>query len=511
MPSERRLHPLAIVFDIGRQIGALAVPLLLLVFGLGSGGFGSEGIALVLLLPYAGVAIGRYVSFRYRYEAKDLVVRSGLIFRNERHIPYDRIQNIDAVQNVLHRLFGVVEVRVQTGSGNEAEATLSAVPLGALEEMRTRVFSGREARAGAPADAPAIGDAPPDAAAAPPPARALLQLDARELGLYGLIENRGLIVIAAAFGLLWEAGASGGAIERLLGDETAARGAIRSILRMAGGRAELSTGAVLAVPAAVLAFLLVSRVFSVAWALVKLHGFRLTRAGEDLRTAYGLLTRVTATVPLRRIQTVTVREGPLHRLFGRASVRVSTAGGVGAEQAQSQREWLAPVIRRDAVPALLGEILPGVDVSAVAWEPVHSRAFRRAIKGRMTGAAILTAIAVWMFGRAGLLVAPVAVAWAVLAARLYVRHLGWAVSGDAVLFRRGVLSRFVTVALVAKIQAVELAESPFDRRTAMARLRVDTAGAGEGFKVDIPFLPLHRARELGRRLATEAAETSFRW
>ncbi len=50
------------------------------------------------------------------------MIRSGLIFRNERHVPFSRIQNVDAIQNVFHRLFGVAEVRVETGGGKEEEA-----------------------------------------------------------------------------------------------------------------------------------------------------------------------------------------------------------------------------------------------------------------------------------------------------------------------------------------------------------------------------------------------------
>ena len=82
----------------------------------------------------------RYVSFRLRYEDHELVIRSGLIFRNERHIPFSRIQNVDAIQNPFHRLFGVVEVRVETGGGKEEEARLSVLSLAAFEEMRQRVF-----------------------------------------------------------------------------------------------------------------------------------------------------------------------------------------------------------------------------------------------------------------------------------------------------------------------------------------------------------------------------------
>ena len=94
---------------------------------------------------------------------------------------------------------------------------------------------------------------------------------------------------------------------------------------------------------------------------------------------------MTATIPLRRVQTMTIREAPLQRLVERMSVRVETAGGHAApgQAAKQPREWLAPIIRRDAVPALVREVLPGVELDALEWQPLHPRAFRRAVKPAM--------------------------------------------------------------------------------------------------------------------------------
>ena len=174
------------------------------------------------------------------------------------------------------------------------------------------------------------------------------------------------------------------------GDDLSGRRFFRSLFGVVfgdGGLAVLQVAQAVAVVAGVLGVL---RVSSLAWAVLRLHGFRLSRAGEDLRIETGLLTRVAATIPLRRIQTLTVREGPLHRLFERVSVRVETAGGGGGEEkgkkagAAAQREWLAPLLRREALPDLLRELLPDLDPAALAepaWQPVHPRAFRRELKG----------------------------------------------------------------------------------------------------------------------------------
>ena len=95
------------------------------------------------MIPYILVAIVRTLTFRYRFDEHELVIRTGTIARNERHVPYARIQNVDGVQTVFHRLLHVVDVKVQTAGGNEPEATMSVLPVAAFEQMRQRVFEGR--------------------------------------------------------------------------------------------------------------------------------------------------------------------------------------------------------------------------------------------------------------------------------------------------------------------------------------------------------------------------------
>jgi putative membrane protein len=501
MPSDRRLHPLSILFNIGRQFAAIALPLVLIVVGRGTDEDRWSGYALVFLVPYTAIAVGRYLSFRYRYEESDLVIRRGFFFRNQRHIPYSRIQNIDAVQNIVHRLAGVVDVRIQTGGGSEPEATLSVLTQADLEEMRRRVFAKRAARTEAAEAAPAE--------AAQEAAQELLHLNARELVVYGLVENRGLIVIGAALGLAWELAPSK-LVEQYVGDQ-ASRGLVHSLSRFLGADAGPSWSALGLAVLGLMLFLLLTRIFSVIWALIRLHGYRLTQQGDDLRAEYGLLTRVAATIPRRRIQTITIRESLWHRVCGRAAVRVATAGGKGEERERvvEQREWLAPILPRANVPELLDRLLPRVDLRAIDWQPVHPRAFRRALARRLAGGVWLAAFALLLLGAKGAWMIPFIAVWAAVRAHLYVKHLGWAITGDVVAFREGAFGRRTTVAPLVRIQVVKLAESPFDRRTSMARVRVDTAGGGHG--VDVPYLPRHAADALYSTLAASASRTAFEW
>jgi putative membrane protein len=499
MPSEERLHPASILFSFGRSLKAFALPGIVgLVIAARRPGPNVDAWMMLFLIPAAVLAIVRYLSFRIRYEGTELVIRSGLIFRNERHIPYARIQNLDAVQNVFHRLLRVIDVRVETGAGSEPEATISVLPASALDEMRRRVFGGEIAAT------PRADDRP------------LLQMPLGELLLYGFLVNRGMVVIGAIYGLLWQLDVLdrvwGAVIGEQVTDEKQVRELIEGIARGDG----VSLDQVAVASAAVLGFLIVVRIASMCWAVVRLYGFRLTAVGDDLRIEYGLLTRFTATIPVRRIQSVTITEGPLYRLLDRVSVRVETAGGrAGQENTASVREWLAPLIRTAAARPLLAEVM-GDDFAAgktlTGWTPVHPRAFRRAVKRRVFLAIVVALAASAVLGWRGLLVAAATIPWSVLAARRHVDHLGWTASSTLVAFRSGWLWRSVTIARVSRIQAVTLVESPFDRRASMARVRVDTAGANDGsHRIDIPYLARDHAAALQLRLAAHAADTAFHW
>jgi putative membrane protein len=536
MPSEHRLHPTSILFALGGSLKAFALPAVLLLFttcraspdSSDSGGWGPAAwmnrwmpgdfeIAnwqfwlLLLLIPATLVALARYFSFRLRYEGSELVIRSGILFRNERHVPYARIQNLDAVRNVAHRLFGVAEVRVETGGGQTPEATISVLHETVFEEMRRRIFEGRARAADAHVD---------EAETATPPApavqsRTLLHLPVRELLLNGVLDNRGMVLIAAASGVLWEAG-----LLRVVSDRLASGvfrpGLVRETVR------DLATGDILAFLARVavlvigiIVVLALVRILSMLWSVVRLHDFRLSRVGDDVRTEYGLLTRVTTTIPLRRVQTLTIQEAPLQRLVKRMSVRVETAGGQAKPEngaPKQPRERLAPIVRRDAVPALVREVLPGFELGALEWQPLHPRAFRRAIKPAVAVAIVAAVPFVFWFGWRGLVVLALTVPWLAVMTWMHVRHTRWASTDEMLVLRSGSLWRQVTVVPIAKIQVVGRVESPFDRRAAMAGIRVDTAGsASPAHRISIPYLARETAAALYERLASQTAQTAFRW
>lgn len=496
MESDRRLHPLSFVFAIQDSAKQFLFPAIVALFATRSRD-AWELWAAVFVVPLAIVALGRALSFRYRFDATELVIRSGFIFRRVRHIPYDRVQNVDAVQNVLHRLLGVIQVKVETGGGTETEAVMRVVSRDALDEIRARVFAER-ATAAEPVDTPM-------------PAEVLLAIPAREVFLFGLVHGRGMIVLGALIGILWEFGIIDRAGGSLFSTGEPGRGAVRQVVRGVFEDGVLPLQQVVLTFAGLVVLLAVLRLVSALWTSLTYYGFRLTRSGDDLRCEYGLLTRVASTIPVRRIQKLTIREGPWHRLAERVSVGVQTAGGKVEDGGESTRSWLAPLVRRSALPHLLERIVPEA-TSSMDWQPVHPRGVRREFVGAMifwvpASAALTFAIGWW-----SLVFLAVVAAWSYFSARRSVAALRWATADETVQFASGWIWRNRLVAPLTKVQVVSRRQSPFDRRHGMATVSADTAGrAHEGYAIRIPYLAAPVAAALAERLSAAAARTAFRW
>jgi putative membrane protein len=258
------------------------------------------------------------------------------------------------------------------------------------------------------------------------------------------------------------------------------------------------------------------RALSVIWSVLKFGGFRLTRRDDDLRARYGLLTQISATIPRHRVQLLSTGSRPLERLCGRASVQVETAGGRsgGGEQdgAAVDHLWLAPLVRRQQVGVLLNEVFPEVPFDALDWQPLAPRARRRILVRGSAAALLVAGVAVAAVGPWGAVVAAVALPWAWIHARLWVRHTAWALTETAVVYRSGWWHRRLSVVRFNKVQALELRRSPFDRRHGMASVQVDTAGAGRsGHRIDIVYVALSAARAIVADISAAASRTAFRW
>lgn len=515
---EGRLHPLTIAFGLLKAARGIIPVIPLLLFG--NKTFGLFALTAIIASTIA-TSLARYFSFSYRIEGAELVTQQGILERKHRSIPLERIQEIRVEQGVLHRIFDVVDAKIETGGGEGAEASLSVLSRAEVERLRQAVFERAakiRASAAPPAGQASLADQAHqavEAQVAPEESVVIRRLGLKDLIIIGLTTNHLLSALALA-GAMWNFA------EDLFPDNVY-RQAGRFLQRESSRLFTQDTATTIAlVILGMIAVFLIGVTFSTAGAIIRFYGFTLSRSGEDLRRRYGLLTRRASSLPRRRIQVLKIEEKLFRRLFGLATLRADTSGSHREnEDDDSGRDVLLPIARRNEIDRLLANFFPDFDADQIRgdggaegseWRRVSRLAIRR---GLINGAIVCAVAAAILFGVYWRIIAlwPLALLPLVyLISAANYRNLGYALSEHYFCARRGWTGRSTHIVPINKIQAVEVRQSPLDRWFDLATLSVDTAGqAYTGGGPQIGNLPVDEARTLASALAHRASTTRYRW
>jgi putative membrane protein len=386
----------------------------------------------------------RWLRFRWRVDGQALLIDQGLLQRQRRVIPFDRIQAVESVRKLRHRLFGVVELRIETVGGASTEGKLEALRPRDAEQLRRLLL--RETPTTPPASQQ-VGEP----AAVQPEQVVLARLGLDRLVIAGLTGGR-VGVAAAIFGVGQDF--FGDRLNDLL-PRIDLSGDLRSILVLA---ALVLTGA----------FLL-----SIAATLLTYWNFTLTSDGVALRVRRGLLEQRADTIPLRRVQALHVEENLLRRPFGLAAVTVEVAGRSGGEEAQQSR-YLLPLGTRAQALRLVEQVWGRDGLADIRLAPMPTRARDRRMLRAVGAVAAVTATGVVAQGWAGLLALALSAPAMVLALAAY-RCLGHGRSGEMLVARSGVVVRRTSFVPRDRLQSLALRQSVFQRRRGLASLALQIA------------------------------------
>jgi putative membrane protein len=493
--EERRLHPLSWFFVLIQQLKQFIVPLLVLLF-LGRGDR-NDLWSMVFICLLAAYSIWQYYTYRFRIDRDSLTIRSGLLERSLRQIPFARIHNVALHQSLLHRIFKVAEVRLESAGGIKPEAEMRVLTLEDALALEALVRRRRSETSSTDSTAASTQHTEADAG------EMLVQLSTSEVIRLGLISNRGMLVIAGAFAVLGQI--SPGLLTKVL----------RAWLQTLSGYVlDFGRGhEIAAMFSLVVLFVVALRVFSVSLALLHYTGFRLERHGRRLTLERGLLARLRTSTPHRRIQTWTLHEGVLHRVFKRRTLEVSTAvldnGSHG--QPRSLRE-LAPIGTPALCDSLIHRLLPQAQWPIQRWQPLHRYAGWRLLIPHVLWVLPLSAAGYWNLGVLGAAFVACWLPWGGYLAWRHARMAGYAVDETIVAVRDGWWTRRWRFAEISKLQAVLVKQSPLDRRMGMATLFLDTAGGtGLGAPLVLRYLPEAEARDLQARLVHRISRQRLRW
>lgn len=441
-PVYRRLNPLTIAVELVRVLGRFALLFLVILFTReGGGDFIYEAIGGVVVIA----AVVRYLSFSYAIHEGHLLIKSGIITRTNRTIPLSKIQNINVKKTLVHRVFGLVDLQIETAAGAEAEASLSALSVAEAESLKGELTRGVHREVGIEEPVEKIRG------------RTVYRISPKELFLAGATENRALAIIGAVFG------GSFLVQERL-------EGFIRANAPNIGESWQ-------SIVLIVLAVLVVGWIVSIISAAVSYGNFEVTLEGGNLRRHYGLLNQIESVVPLPRVQSVRTSETVLQRWLGLCKFYVETAGHFQKEDLGGS-SLVCPLLESQRLSDIAMTVLPGRPIDAVRWRRVSPRTIRVYFQTSMWVYLVLASGAAVYFGwKAYWALIPAAV-WALGTAWLHYKTTGYDDKPSFLAARHGVFSRRSIYVPVEKVQSTTVKQSPLQRRLKLATVHVNTAAAG---------------------------------
>ena len=479
----QRLHPLTLLLRVGQSLPALFVILLPTLQNPSSENVFSVVFSLLYGLVALPAIVLQYLRFSYRITPKQIVIQKGVLKRQNRSIPIERIQNIQIEENLVARLLGLAKVTIETAGSSATEGSLEYVSTSDAHDIRRAVRSFQH-RGAAEADE-ADGDE------GEPTGEELFSMALPHVLLSGAFRFS-LLYIALVFSAF-----------QLVDPELIVQRVLRS-----QGRIDQITEAMAAHPglsilASIIAAGVLGWISGILIHLARYYNFHLWLDGDKLRKRHGLFTVTEGTIPLKKVQTLILRTNPLMRAFGWYELEVQTVGMNVDEQGH---RVVAPFAQYGDVLSLARRIrsfeLPDAFGNV---SPITIR--RRFARYSMALAAVLVPSAYfwptdwWMPGGLalpwwGFTLIPFVLGWAVL----QYRNHDYAVRDDGLYIRRGVLAHYLWIIPTEKHHVFHTTATIFQRRLDLKTLFVDTAGAATFAYPEVIDLPADEAEEQLDRL-----------
>ncbi|WP_307258321.1 PH domain-containing protein [Oikeobacillus pervagus] len=461
MSNPKRLHPVAAVSTFLKELKDLIFPFIILMI-VGKGGKGPTDIwdylpyitatAVIGFIFFSGII--RWLRFTYRVEEEELRIEYGLFVKKKRYIPFERIQSLNFSEGILQRIFGLVKVKVETAGSSlgEAEAELTAISKEEAKNLEEIIASSKRKES----KEQELNIQEEQAKA---PQEVLYKAAFSDLLIMGVTSGGAGVVIAAILAFLSQ-------FQELIPYEKIFH-ELEHVVK---------NGIVFVIVLVVLA-LIVAWGIAVIGMLLKYANFTLKKVDEDLIITRGLIEKRQITVPLKRIQGVTMIENLIRQPFGYATVQIESAGG-SITDTDSASVIILPLIKKSEIKGILKDIVPEYEFN-LAYSSLPKVALTRYIFRQLLLVIVPIVVISWLLWPYGLWSILLLIPMALLGYWRY-KDAGWNICGNQLSLKFRLFSKQTMILKKNRIQAMEYSQSWWQRRKNIVSLKATIKSGGLG-------------------------------
>jgi putative membrane protein len=496
-----RVSPLAIIFfilGIAQKLFWQGLPALVVMFAWIASAddyqvyWISRGLVVLAVLGF-GFSVLSYLRFRYRITDDRVLLRQGVLHREELDIEFQRVQNITIKEPFYMRPLGLSVLSIETAGSREKEISIAGIKRDLALSLRERIIGGaRPETTESPGQQSNTGEA-----------RLLVELSRRDILIHGLTANF-MFWILIATGLVF----GSDELSKRFFNWFANRFAIDDMvlyLQNEGGTLLLG----FALFGLLLLVLILLPLVSIMGALFRYDGYRLTADGETYRKSSGLLTRFDDSLKQHKIQALVLKQNAIARYFKRISIQLrQTSAGSEADSGSmpsgTRSNFLVPALRPALASELSGEFFPECRPDQAIYTRVDQRrfmVFNMAVF--LLPATLVALIPALLVSLKFFLVIPVIAGILYMVTNRRWQKAGYCVAGDYGFVRSGFIGTTTTIFPLFKIQRIDIRQTPIQHRKGLTHLTIHLAS----HSIKVPYMAIEDANRF-RDLALYCAESS---
>ncbi|MEN8928363.1 MAG: PH domain-containing protein [Flavobacteriales bacterium] len=260
-------------------------------------------LGIVLLI----ISILQFLFFKFKIENGHFILNQGVFFKKKTSIPFDRIQNVNFKQNIIHQIINITQVEIQTAGAKDVEVSIKAISREKAEALKARLQE---------SDHQVVKDENQEIPV--PKSKVLFKLSFLELLKVSVSENHiksFLAIFAIISSLYWqfkdyfEGYVSFPKLVRFYHEnEMVIRGSIKLMFLMS------------------VLVILISILISFVKVVLKHFDQKVSVLNDGIQLSQGLFTKRDDVLKIKKIQYIVVVTNPLKRQLGIQSVKVNQAG-----------------------------------------------------------------------------------------------------------------------------------------------------------------------------------------
>lgn len=429
-----------------------------------------------------------YFRFYFHIENDAIIIDKGLLKRTHTNIPFERIQTINFKQNILHQIFNVVSVEIDTAGAKKSEISIDALKKEEAEALRAFILAEKDQ-----ITATNTPDEEIPLETETEKEERILHLSPKDLLKVGVSQNH-LRSMGIIFAFVFTT------IEQFTEDWT---DTVSNQVDQYDSFLPDNNFLLFLISAIIV--LIISFLFSLINTVLKYYDLSLSINKNGLKIIRGLFNREEVSINKNKVQIISWSENPIRRMFGLYTLQIEQASSAEANQLKSKIRVPGSYMKqvsRVVTTVFPEEFFRDEPRHGVSKHLKHRLFFYLGIFPTLILGTVLYFNVEWQ-ALYVLLILPAV--WYMVS--LYYRKRSFELNEELLRNNSGIFGNAHDLMQIHKVQAVRIKQSWYQRRKSLATVQLFTA-AGH---LTIPFIALELAHELENYILYRAESDSREW